>query len=212
MFKKYITILLLIATVNFLFVYSNAASNIKPKSISDLKKSIVQVDVSVEYPSNDVKYRRGTGFSIANNKIITCYHIIGRTEGSSKVNIKITDYNQIKYKNYKIIYSNPQKDIAILEFKELNLKSLNSNKNYNLNDTVSIISIQKNVRCGVIIDDKFIDDEFNNNLEIKTNILVYKGDSGSPLLNSNNEFIGIIRAKCDNKSYAVPVNDIDYFK
>lgn len=182
------------------------------------KSNIINSVVYIE-SLDEVSVRSGTGFvykvDSGKNYIVTSYHVI---EGYSDIYVYNSDKEKIKA---SILNYDEYTDIAILTIEDkLNLKEAvigESNKIKEEDKVYVIGSLDlENINSksyGKIIDiKKKITIETTNgstNLNaIELNIDVTNGNSGGPLLNKNNEVIGMMFVKEENKNiaYALPIN------
>lgn len=136
---------------------------------------------------------RGTGFSISSDGIIvTNYHVI---EGHDTVTVAFPDDGPL---NANVVHTYPEIDIAILETDEEQLPSLPlADKMTPLpNEHVTFIGnplrFQGIVNEGTIIDKTKLRtwDEH----VVMMDAPVYRGNSGSPVLNDEGQVIGIVFA------------------
>ena len=198
---KYIfyVILLLILIILLFFKHNNK------------ENSIVFIEsLNNEYSS------KGMGFvyKIENNAnyIITSYHVIHNSE-----NIYVYNLNDKKIKA-EIINYDKYTDLALLKIEDkLNLKeSKFGKKSVKENEYIYYFNINSNkiAKCKVLSlnTEIFLDTKYGNSyykgISIKGNIT--KGNSGGPVLNKDNEVIGLIALKEKNKDTFVylPVDKV----
>lgn len=181
---------------------------------NDINDSVVYIECV-----DEVSVRSGTGFVYkadnGKNYILTSYHVI---EGYNDIYIYNSNKEKIKA---KILNYDEYTDIALLAIEDkLNLKEVvigDSNKVKETDKVYAIGSLDlENLNSkskGEIIDIKkeitIETTHGSSNLNtIELNIGVTYGNSGGPLLNKNNETIGMMFVKKENKNiaYALPIN------
>lgn len=181
---------------------------------NDINDSVVYIECV-----DEVSVRSGTGFvyKIDNDKnyILTSYHVI---EGYNDIYVYNSNKEKIKA---NILNYDEYTDIALLAIEDkLNLKEVvigDSNKVKETDKVYAIGSLDlENLNSkskGEIIDIKkeitIETTHGSSNLNtIELNIGVTYGNSGGPLLNKNNETIGMMFVKEENKNiaYALPIN------
>ncbi len=165
------------------------SSNIQTEQpdIEDVKNSVVMIEAYGENFSSS-----GSGFCVFfNNWIVTNNHVI---EDAHKIVIISDDYEKINVN--KVIFSDPKKDIAILEVDSVFTPlSLGSGKSLEIKDRVTAIGspqgVLNTVSEGIISNVDFSD-------EIRITAPISPGSSGGVLLNDNYEVIGITCAGYNN--------------
>lgn len=165
---------------------------------------------------NDESITSGSGFvyKIENNKnfIITSYHVIDNYD-------EIYVYNNKKEKiGAKVFKYDEYTDIAILLIEDkLNLKEINignsekikeEDKVYAVGTPIEIENINKISKGNILSKNKEIKINGINYNSIEINIGVDYGNSGGPLLNKDNEVIGMMFVMEEDKKigYALPIN------
>lgn len=181
------------------------------KSSSNINKSIVYIE-----SFNDEYINKGMGFvyKINNKKtyILTNYHVV---EQSNEIYIYNLKKERIKANLYSYdIYS----DIAILKLDaDFNLKTLNINKDKSNNsDKVYYFNIKNNkLEEGKILSQNnqiYINNSYGLSVYTATAITgdIEPGNSGGPILNKNNEVIGILclKDKNDDIGYYISMDSI----
>ena len=135
----------------------------------------------------------GSGFIISNNGyILTNYHVIKDEQHPT-----ITLSNGISLKA-KVIRSNQETDVALLkiELEGLPTIKINTNANYKAGNEIFVIGTPENISLGQTLTKGIISGIRKDHEEIiQIDASVNRGNSGGPLLNKNNEAIGIVTAK-----------------
>ena len=150
---------------------------------------------------NNESIKDGMGFvyEVSDNKnyIVTNYHVV---ESSNSLYVENINREKI---SAKVVWYDVYTDIAVLQINnELGLKEiLPINQKSNINDSVYYYNIEnKELKKGKIL-------SLNNEININTsygnsyymansiNANINNGNSGSPLFNDKNEFIGMICLK-----------------
>lgn len=183
--------------------------------LSNNKNNINDSVVYIE-SLNDESITSGSGFvyKIENNKnfIITSYHVINNYD-------EIYVYNSKKEKiEAKVFKYDEYTDIAILLIEDkLNLKEINignsekikeEDKVYAVGTPIEIENINKISKGNILSKNKEIKINGINYNSIEINIGVDYGNSGGPLLNKDNEVIGMMFVMEEDKKigYALPIN------
>ena len=181
---------------------------------NDINDSVVYIECV-----DEVSVRSGTGFVYkadnGKNYILTSYHVI---EGYNDIYVYNSNKEKIKA---KILNYDEYTDIALLAIEDkLNLKEVVIGDSSKVKETDKVYAIGsldlENLNSkskGEIIDIKkeitIETTHGSSNLNtIELNIGVTYGNSGGPLLNKNNETIGMMFVKKENKNiaYALPIN------
>ncbi len=156
----------------------------KQENIQTYKKAVVVIAADDS---------RGTGFSISSDGIIvTNYHVI---EGHDKVTVAFPDDGPF---NANVVHTYPEIDIAILETDEEQLPSLpladkmTPHPNEHVTFIGNPLRFQGIVNEGTIIEKTKLrtwDEDV-----VMMDAPVYRGNSGSPVLNDEGQVIGIVFA------------------
>lgn len=157
---------------------------------------------------------KGTGFSISSSgTILTNYHVI---EGNDKVTIGFPKDGRFKA---NVIHTYPDVDLAVLEVKGEGLPhlDLSDNPTFTKDHPVTFIgnplSFTGIANEGAIIEEYQLSDWDVPVVMIKAP--VYRGNSGSPILNKDGQVIGVVFATLDHEKYGkvglfVPIEE--YYK
>ena len=180
------------------------------ESIARIYTSDINYDI--KNPKNPIidKSSIGSGFFINPNVIVTCSHVVNK---SKTIYITVPMLSDIKYKA-KIIFFCDKLDIALLETLEYKSKlylNIDISNNILLQDSVIVIgfplgSDKQKITKGIV-----------SGMErglIQIDSAINSGNSGGPLINSNNKVIGIITSKIENASnigYCIPISYIKIF-
>lgn len=204
----------------FLFLFHNTL-------IADYKQSVVRISSSLQsydykkpWEPQKSKNITGSGVIIKNKYILTAAHVVLGAK-----TIQVTKSAQKKKYYAKVKYISPQADLALLELFDKSFfkgtKSLNFSKKIKTKQKVLALGYPNSrksllIKKGTISKVKhhtyFLSNE--SFLALHLNINIARGNSGGPILNKNNEIIGIamqIPKAGSNKAYAVPLYIINTF-
>src|SRR5690625_6113 len=189
-----------IPAINFLV--KSATLSAEP-DIKEYKKSVVVIET---------EDGRGTGFSISSEgTIITNHHVV---EGESSVTVAFSEQGLFEA---EVVDTYPDIDIAILEVDEENLPYLELASEAIMEHDATVNFIGNPLRFqGIANEGTMIDYILLSDWEDKVVMIdapVYRGNSGSPIINEAGEVIGVIFATLDHDEYGrvglfVP---IDYY-
>lgn len=163
------------------------------EDIQQYKKSVVVVEAN---------NKRGTGFNIApKGVIVTNHHVIDNTN-----NISVRFQNGEAFQT-KVVISDAENDLAVLHIQtervDLNLPSLSLAKEMNgeKGDVIYFIgnplSFSQIANQGQILDTVILSERKKKVLVIDAP--VYKGNSGSPVINQEGKVIAVINATSEYK-------------
>ncbi|MBZ5362594.1 serine protease [Staphylococcus aureus] len=177
----------------------------QPHSIAKAEKNVKEITDATKAPYNSVvTFAGGTGVVVGKNTIVTNKHI---AKSNNIFKNRVSAHHSSKGKgggNYDVkdIVEYPGKeDLAIVHVHETSTEGLNFNKNVSYTkfadgakakDRISVIGYPKGAQTkykmfestGTV---KSIKD---NNLNFDA--YIEPGNSGSPVLNSNNEVVGVV--------------------
>lgn len=155
---------------------------------------------------------RGTGFSISSKgEIITNYHVI---EGEKTVTVAFPDNGLYKA---DVVNTYPEVDLAILEVhgEDLPFLELASKTSFDSAEKVKFVGNPLKFQ-GIANEGKIIDyirlSSWDEDV-IMLNAPVYRGNSGSPVINKQGKVIGVIFATLDHDEHGKVglFYPIDYF-
>ena len=199
--KKNIFIILLIVLLFFLYFYFKSNKCGYCVYVESINSEYLKRGNGVVYKSVDNNYY-----------ILTLYHII-----ESSDEIFVTNKNGER-KKANLLYYDDYKDIAVLSIKNIKLNVINKIKcDYSFNDKVSILGFSSGKllkKPGIITGENVqidIPNKYGNSnySALKLDSNVDFGDSGSVVLDKNNNLIALISVKdTDSKhSYGIPICD-----
>ncbi|MFZ1322605.1 MAG: serine protease [Ignavibacteria bacterium] len=164
------------------------------------------------------KQSSGSGFAISNDGlIITCNHVI---ENADNLKVRGIDNNFSKTFNAKLIVTDKNNDIAIIQIDDPDFTSIDKIP-YNLSDKSidvgsSVFALGYPLLSTMGDEIKLTDGLISANSGYKGDITAYQisvpvqpGNSGGPLFDETGNIVGIINAKnsqAENASYAVKIS------
>ena len=168
----------------------------------------VGIDLATPHQIKDHNTSIGTGFLIGENKILTCYHVI-----DSAIRLKISwkglEGSEL---DAEVLMSYPEADLALIQLidkdkiKDLPRYTLGNSDKVKKLDKVTAIGYQ--LGENMITTTKGVVSRRLGHL-IQTDTAINPGNSGGPLLDENDEVMGIVSSKVmftDNIGYVVPIN------
>lgn len=177
-----------IPAIDFLLT---SASLSKKDTVSNYKESVVVV------VTEDGK---GTGFSISTDGLIlTNFHVI---DGNQAISVVFPEDGRFQA---SVIYSYPDIDLAVLQIDGNDLPSLplaqesKAEKDEPVLFIGNPLSFKGIANEGTIIEPIKLDDWNDEVMMIKAP--VYRGNSGSPIINEEGKVIGIVFATLDHKKH-----------
>lgn len=174
----------------------------KQENIATYKKSVVVIQTAAS---------KGTGFSISNDgTILTNYHVV---EGSDTLNVFFPDEGRF---TADVVHTYPSVDFAVLKVhgKDLPFLELAEQTTFKDDEAINFIGNPLSFK-GIANEGTIIDYIHLTDWDIPVVMLkapVYRGNSGSPVLNSDGLVIGIIFATLDHETYGkvglfVPIDE-----
>jgi serine protease Do len=172
------------------------------ENIAAYKKSVVVIQTADS---------KGTGFSISGDgTILTNYHVV---EGNDTVNVFFPDEGRF---TAEVVHTYPSVDLAVLKVNGKDLPYLELAEQMTFVDDEAInfignpLSFKGIANEGTIIDYIQLTDWDVPVVMMKAP--VYRGNSGSPVLNSKGLVIGIVFATLDHETYGrvglfVPIDE-----
>jgi hypothetical protein len=179
----------------------------QPSCVAAAKSSVVSI---IEENTKTGEWWEGTGWFITGNRIVTNDHLVNEEEG---IYDRLTIVNVGTGEHYtlnRIAYQDAASDVAIIVINESNATHLNLSK---LNPVkgmdVVVIGNPKHVR-GTVTTGKITDvEDLGNDKWINAIYLdagLQEGNSGSPILDSNGDVLGMVwGAKGDGSGSGVAV-------
>lgn len=157
---------------------------------------------------------KGTGFSISSDgTILTNYHVI---EGNDTVTVGFPEDGRFKA---SVVHTYPSVDLAVLKIDGENLPYLELSKQATVveGDSISFIGNPLSF-TGIANEGKIIDYHQLSDWDVPIVMMkapVYRGNSGSPVLNKDGQVIGVVFATMDHDEYGrvglfVPIDE--YYK
>ncbi|WP_144510365.1 S1C family serine protease [Bacillus sp. FJAT-22090] len=210
----------IMATVLFINTFAVIFQIYSIPAIEFLKTSArlsVQEDIALYKESVVVvlsEDSKGTGFSISSSgTILTNYHVI---EGNDTVIVGFPEDGRFKA---NVIHTYPDVDLAVLEVEGEDLPHLDlaSKKSFIKDDPVTFIGNPLNF-TGIANEGTILDEYLLSDWDVPVVMMkapVYRGNSGSPVLNKDGQVIGVVFATLDLKEYGkvglfVPIEE--YYK
>tara|TARA_B100000575_G_C23143146_1_gene665918 strand:- start:3409 stop:4815 length:1407 start_codon:yes stop_codon:yes gene_type:complete len=175
-------------------------------SVVKIINSSITPDIILPYNRNVHTTSQGAGFFFKKNGyILTAAHVI---VSSAEIWIKIPNRGQKNFKA-KIVGIYPAFDLAILKIIGFNNKyylELGNSDKLHLRDKVYTIGYPNNPKYPIVTSGTISGTREDY---IQTDTPVNPGNSGGPLLDSNNKVVGVTSAvikKSENSSLIVPIN------
>lgn len=174
-------------------------------SVFKIINSIVKINYELPYQTAAQQQSIGAGFFIDNEgNALTAAHVI---EDSIELWIKLPEFGE-KIFNAEIKSVYPDFDLALIkvDIKNKFYLKLGNSDNLKLRETLFTIGYPSNPKYPIVTTGTF---SGMRNDYLQTDTPVNSGNSGGPLINSENEVIGITSAKLRNmedSSLALPVN------
>lgn len=177
-----------IPAIDFLITSAKLSAQ---ENIQSYKKAVVVIETGNS---------KGTGFSISSDgTIITNYHVV---EGEDSVTVAFPDNTLF---SGDVIETYPSVDLAVVDVKGENLPYLElaDQTEFQSNESIKFIGNPLNfngiANKGTIIDYTTLDDWEKPVLMIEAP--VYRGNSGSPVINQNGKVIGVVFATLDHDTH-----------
>lgn len=151
------------------------------------------------------QYSKGTGFNISEKGlIITNYHVIDEMKP-----ITISFPNG-KLFNGSILVTDPELDLAVLQVEgtDLPLIKLSKPGKWEPHDPIYVIG-NPLLHTQIVNEGEILDGSRGSEV-IMISAPVYKGNSGSPVIDRDGEVIGVVFAKSTEKpiGYAIPIEQV----
>ena len=146
------------------------------------------------------EYSKGTGFNISSHGlIITNHHVI---DDMNPITVTFPDGRLLQA---SLLVSDPDLDLAILEIKEIFPIFLSMPDKWHAEDHVYVIG--NPLFHHQIVNEGQILEGSHRNEVLMLSAPIYKGNSGSPVISSSGEVIGVVFAKSLKEpiGYAIPI-------
>ncbi|WP_057762383.1 S1C family serine protease [Cytobacillus praedii] len=182
-----------LSSINFLH---KSAELSKQENIQTYKEAVVTIQD---------QHSKGTGFNIAKKGlIITNYHVV-----EDMYPITVTFPNGEIFQA-TILQSNPDLDLAFLHIEAENLPALSLSERGNWVVTDQIYVIGNPLLHNQIAMDGEILKGSNQNGVLLLSAPIYKGNSGSPVINTSGNVIGVVFALStkDQTGLAIPIEKV----
>lgn len=143
---------------------------------------------------------KGTGFSISSEgKVLTNYHVV---EDNNSVVVGFPEAGRF---NADVIQTYPSIDLAVLQVDEEDLPflELSENPSYELGDPITFIGNPLKF-TGIANEGSLIDFHQLTDWDVPVMMMeapVYRGNSGSPVLNEDGQVIGVVFATLDHDEH-----------
>jgi hypothetical protein len=194
------------------------ATETKQKAITKLNSMNVKNSIVKIFREVEGGHVSGIGFFVTNKKILSARHICGDLTNQTNSSF----YAQSNQENYKIsiIKEVCEKDLVLFECELFESETfLNiSNDNPLINDSVLIQDTDGNVATRIIRFQHQLTSQIQFNYQCNLSVDVFLienpcefGMSGSPVLNSKNEVIGLYSGRGDTFGMCINRNEIDSF-
>lgn len=182
-----------LSSINFLH---KSAELSKLEEIQEYKEAVVTVSD---------QNSKGTGFSITNNGlIITNYHVV---EGMFPITVTFPNGEIFQA---TILQSNPNLDLAFLHIEGENLPalSLSESDSWDVSDQIYVIG-NPLLHNQIVMDGEILEGSDKNRV-LLLSAPIYKGNSGSPVINADGNVIGVVFALStkDQTGLAIPIEKV----
>ncbi|XDD44656.1 trypsin-like peptidase domain-containing protein [Leptospira sp. WS60.C2] len=212
----------------FLFLYSPFISaESSSQSVDEIRKSVVQIRVFSQakdpyspWISSGIAASTGSGFLIANNRILTNAHVVSNAKF-----IEAQRNNQTEWYEVKVLFIAHDCDLAILEVPDTNFYAnsleLELGGIPELASPVDIIGYpiggsKISVSRGIVSrieQASYAHSQIDSHLVVQVDAAINPGNSGGPAL-QNGKVVGVAfqaSTKGENIGYIIPTNVIHHF-
>jgi len=184
------------------YVYLRDRINKISKKTDQITQKVNNLNAPVTKINNPGKFR-GTGFAITSNGyIVTDYHVV---QNADSVYVQNADGKSFRT---RIVYVEPETDIAILQIADTSFTNLGTlpysikKGDSDIGENVYTLGYPRDAMVFgigyVTAATGFTNDKSNDTTTYQVSIDVNRGNSGSPLIDSKGNLIGIINAKETN--------------
>lgn len=168
----------------------------KQENIQTYKEAVVTIQD---------QHSRGTGFNVSENGlIITNHHVI-----DDMYPITVSFPNGEIYQA-TILQSDPETDLAFLDIKaeKLPALSLSQRNQWTVSDKIYVIG-NPLLHTQIVMDGEILEESDKNGL-LLLSAPIYKGNSGSPVINVEGNVVGVVFAltKKDQIGLAIPIEKV----
>ena len=198
------TLLTALALIAF-FVYSPSAYAVIPDLVIDQKKAVVTIYTS----GRDGKIiSTGTGFLIeSDGVIVTNYHVISKLlKSDNSLLIKLESGVYLQFRD--LLDFDKEADVALLKVDGIRLPFIATAKNHKPKQGDNVVVIGSPLGLETTISDGIISSIRSKDGLLQITAPISQGSSGSPVINSNGEAIGIVTYLVldgQNLNFAIPI-------
>jgi len=179
------------------------------KQVLSKKQSVVTIYIE----SNKKIIAFGSGFIIdANGLVVTNHHVIAPWEKSKEGKLFVKKSDGKFLTPIEIVASDVDKDVAIIKVQETGLPVIKLATKYKPAQGESVVVIGSPHGFETTVTDGIVSGIRGEDGFVQITAPIAKGSSGSPVLNSNGEAIGVatlLMKDAQNLNFAIPVSYIE---